>query len=103
VLTAVEFDDVPFVVRRAFVVHGSDERHPRGGHDVPCEEYVVLISGTATFHVGSASGAERIVLLRERGESVLLRPGEHVSYVLDGPTSAILVLASEPFRHREVW
>lgn len=103
VLTAVEFDDVPFLVRRAFVVHGGDVRHPRGGHDVPCEEFVVLVSGSATFQVASAAGDERTVGLRVRGESLLLQPGEHVSYVLDGPTSAILVLASEPFRHREVW
>lgn len=97
VLTAVELGDVPFPVRRVFVVHGTDMVRPRGGHGAPCEELVVLLSGSACFRVSSDDQPGPTTILRERGERLWLRPGEHVSYELDGPTSAILVLASEPY------
>lgn len=96
-LTAVEFDDVPFVVRRSFVVHGADPVLPRGDHGVPCEEFVVLLSGSAVFRLVDEGAEVHETVLGEPGASLLLRPGAHVSYVLDGPASSILVLASEPY------
>ncbi|WP_183407981.1 WxcM-like domain-containing protein [Nocardioides pocheonensis] len=99
-LLPIELDDVPFAVRRVFVVHGAEDAPPRGGHVVPCDELVVLVCGSATFRVGCGED-ERTVLLGDQGQQVLLRPGEHVTYELDGPGSAILVLASEPFRPKD--
>jgi hypothetical protein len=97
-LTAIEFDDIPFPVRRVFVVHGADAALPRGEHGVPCEELVVLLSGSARFQVSSDDDVDRTTLLCDRRERLVLRPSEHVSYHLDGPMSAILVLASDSYR-----
>lgn len=99
-LLPIELDEVPFAVRRVFVVHGAADAPPRGGHVVPCDELVVLVCGSATFQVRCGE-SERTVPLTERGERILLRPGDHVAYELDGPASAILVLASEPFRPKD--
>jgi hypothetical protein len=96
-LTAVELGDVPFPVRRIFVVHGTEARLPRGDHEVPCEELVVLLSGSACF-VTTTDGRQQDTALRHRGQQLRLRPGVHVSYVLDGPESSILVLASDGYR-----
>jgi hypothetical protein len=96
-LLPVEFDDVPFAVRRVFVVHGSDSGAPRGDHEVPCEELVVLLSGTACFRVAAPGEDVRERVLRHRGDALALRPGEHVVYHLDSETAAILVLAAEPY------
>lgn len=95
-LLAVEFADVPFDVRRVFVVRGTSSRLPRGDHDVPCHELVVLLSGAARFEVVSPGGTE-CTSLEAVGERLLLRPGHRVSYVLDGPESAIMVLASAAY------
>lgn len=96
-LTAVEFGDVPFPVRRVFVVHGTEARLPRGDHEVPCEELVILLSGSACFVTTTLAG-QRDTALDHRGQKLRLRPGEHVSYVLDGPESSILVLASDSYK-----
>jgi len=98
-LLAVEFADVPFEVQRVFVIRGAVSRLPRGDHDVPCYELVVLLSGSARFDVVGPAGVESTVI-DERGERLLLRPGERVTYVLDGPDAAILVLASSPHEER---
>ena len=98
-LLAVELADVPFFVRRVFVVRGVDERLPRGDHDVPCEELVVLLEGSVRFDVDSPAGHDRVVLDKP-GQRLLLSPGQSISYVLDGPGSAILVLASAPHQER---
>jgi hypothetical protein len=96
-LLPVELDEVPFPVRRVFVVHGSANGVPRGDHEVPCEELVVLLSGTACFRVNAPTGDASERVLRARGDVLALRPGEHVVYRLDSEAAAILVLASEPY------
>jgi hypothetical protein len=96
-LLPIEFDELPFAVRRAFVVHGSESGAPRGDHEVPCDELVVLLSGAACFRVSTPGAETRERLLRERGDTCLLRPGDHVVYHLDSEAAAILVLASEPY------
>jgi hypothetical protein len=98
-LLAVEFSDVPFPVRRAFVVRGADVRLPRGDHPVPCEELVVLLEGSVQFDIESPAGADRVVL-DKAGQRLLLTTGQSMSYVLDGPRSAILVLASAAHAER---
>ena len=92
-LLAIELHDVPFTVRRVFVVRGVEERLPRGDHDVPCEELVVLLNGSVCFDLDSPAGPDRVVLDKP-GQRLLLSTGQSMSYVLDGPESAILVLAS---------
>jgi hypothetical protein len=94
-LLPIELAEVPFVVRRVFVVRGVDSRLPRGDHDVPCEELVVLMEGSVQFDITSSDGPERVVLDKP-GASLLLQPGTSMSYVLDGPGSTIMVLASAP-------
>lgn len=99
-LLPVELDDLPFVVRRVFVVHGSSTAAARGDHEVPCHQLAVLLSGTASFRVSGPDAVTRECMLRERGEAVALQPGEHVVYHLDSEDAAILVLASEPYAGR---
>ena len=99
-LLAVEFADVPFEVKRAFVVRGVHARLSRGDHVVPCEQLVVLLEGSVLFDVGSAGETERVVL-DKRGQRLRLTSGQTVSYVLDGPASAILVLASAAYQEQQ--
>lgn len=96
-LLPVELDEVPFAVRRLFVVHGSASGHPRGDHVVPCEQLAVLLSGRAHFRVTSSDGQCRAADLDRRGDRFALHPGEHVVYCLDDEASAVLVLASAPY------
>jgi hypothetical protein len=98
-LIAVEFADVPFPVRRVFVVRGVEARLARGDHDVPCEEMVVLLQGSVVFTLGDPARSVE-VRLDEPGQRLRLEPGQNVSYVLDGRGSEIIVLASEPYQAR---
>ena len=96
-LIALEFADVPFQVRRVFVVRGVDARVARGDHPVPCDQLVVLLQGAVSFTLGP-SGESVDVRLDRPGQRLLLAPGQDVTYVLDGRGSEILVLASEPYQ-----
>ncbi|MCW2759933.1 MAG: hypothetical protein JWR85_134 [Marmoricola sp.] len=97
-LLSVEFPDVPFVVRRAFVVTGPPGGADRGDHPVPCGQAVVLISGSATFVVIAPDGALPAEFgLDEPGQTVVLRRGEYVRYRLHDEHSQILVLAEDAY------
>lgn len=97
-LLPVEFSDVPFAVRRAFVVTGPPGGAERGDHPAPCGEAIVLVSGSITLLVISADGTVADELcLDEPGQTAVLRRGEHVRYRLRDEHSRILVLAEEPY------
>jgi len=91
-LLPVELDDVPFPVRRVFVVAGPPGGATRGDHAATCQELVVLLSGSATFEVALAT-----TVLERPGQSLHVRRGDHVRYHLPDDASRILVLAEEPY------
>jgi hypothetical protein len=97
-LLPVELFDVPFPVRRVFVVAGPPGGADRGDHPAPCGEEVVLISGSVHFTIIDAEGSVTDeFVLDEPGQRVVLRRGEHVRYRLPDERSRILVLAEEPY------
>lgn len=97
-LLAVELEDVPFPVRRVFVVTGRSGGADRGGHVVPCSEAIVLLSGSASFTATlAATGEEVEARLDRRGQRLHLDCGDHVRYRLSDEHSAILVLAEKPY------
>jgi len=101
-LIPIEFDDVPFTVRRTFVVTGPVGGAVRGNHTVPCAQLLCLVSGSATVQLGAdASSLSDAALLDEPGQSVLLAAGSYVRYSLADASSVLLVLAEQPYRRRE--
>ena len=97
-LLPVELAEVPFPVRRIFVVTGPAGGAERGDHLVPCGQEVVLISGSARFALTAAGGdlVEEFLLDRP-GQRAVLQRGEYVRYQLEDDDSRIMVLAEEPY------
>lgn len=91
-LLAVEFAEVAHPVRRVFVVTDAPAGVQRGHHRVPCGETAVLLSGGATFWIdGERHRMDGL------GARLDLTVGAEVRYCLDSRSSAVLVLAEEPF------
>ena len=95
-LLPIEFDDVPFNVRRVFVVRGVEGGRERGQHLADCEELIVLVAGRAVVQLSRDASAVRTITLTEPGQSLRIGRADYVSYRLD-ESSEILVLASERF------
>lgn len=99
-LLAVELGELPFPVRRVFVVNGKPGGADRGDHVVPCSEAIILLSGTACFRTTPAGTDEEVdVRLDRRGQRLDLDRGDHVRYRLVDEHSSILVLAEHPYEH----
>lgn len=97
-LLAVELGDLPFPVRRVFVVNGRPGGVDRGDHVVSCSEAIVLLTGTACFRTTVAGAGEYVdVRLDRRGQRLYLDRGDHVRYRLVDEHSSILVLAEHPY------
>jgi hypothetical protein len=95
-LVAVEFDDLPFVPRRSFVVVAPGHPVSRGGHHAACRELIVVVSGTATVHLRDASGTDTSHHL-VTGDRLLVDADHWMSYDLTEATTTLLVLADAPF------
>ena len=93
----IELADVPFTVRRLFVVTGPPGGASRGNHVTPCTELLCLVSGTAMVQLGEdhATLADPVHLMHP-GEYVLVPPGTFVRYSLEDASSTLLVLAEQP-------
>lgn len=97
-LLPVEFSDVPFTVRRIFVVTGPPGGAIRGQHVVPCEQLLCIISGEATVQLGTDENSLGPELrLTMPGQAVRLNAGTYVVYSLHDEASSLLVLAEEPY------
>lgn len=96
-LVAVELPGTGVDVRRIFVVTGAPGGAERGGHEVPCTQRVVLLTGSAVFWVRSPGAPERETRLARAGEQLTLRTGDWVRYLLPDDRSQILVLADAPY------
>lgn len=94
-LLAVELDEVPFDVRRLFVVTAVPAGMTRGGHRADCRELLVLVRGCAEILLNG-----RTVVLQTPGDALLVDPDDQLSYRLADESSALLVLADRPWRPR---
>jgi hypothetical protein len=91
-LVPIELADAAFAPRRVFVVAAPAAGATRGGHQVTCREQVVLVSGRAELHIN-----DRTEVLDQPGATLLIEPGETMSYDLAPGGSTIVVLADEPW------
>jgi hypothetical protein len=98
-LLAVDLTVCPFTVRRAFTVSAPDAPVRRGGHDAECAEYILLVRGACTVHLGRHAPVTHA--LREPGAGCLVEEGTYVLYELETPDSVLLVLAERPFTQGE--
>ncbi len=90
-LVVVDFDTVPFTVRRNFTISGVPAGVARGQHPLICEELLVVVAGSAVLTV---DGEEHELAL---GEGLHVRPGSYISYVMGDAASTLLALADQPF------
>ena len=97
-LIPVEFSDIPFVPARIFMVGDSSDKIQRGGHFVGCTELVILLSGKATFRIGSEGDSLETLLLQSPGDAVLLYAEDYIRYHLEGVDSRIVVLTDKPYK-----
>jgi hypothetical protein len=98
-LVPVEFADVPFEPRRAFVVVAPDGGATRGDHVSTCTELLVLVAGEARIRLGpGADDGTRPTTRRMRsgGQSCVVERGQHVVYDL-GEGAVLLVLADREY------
>lgn len=100
-LLPIEFADLPFIVRRAFVVTGPPGGAVRGQHVVPCEQFLCLLSGVVTVQLGDdAASLGDEVRLTKPGQAVRLSAGTYVLYSMPDAASSLLVLAEQPYSRK---
>ena len=95
VLLPLDFDALPFVPRRLFVVHGVAPGATRGGHaHRRARHLLVRLSGVIDVELRTPDDAARVVLDRT-DDALLVEPGVWLAhrYRDDG---RLLVLGSEP-------
>ncbi len=98
VLQAIELAQVPFQVRRVFLVAGPPDGACRGDHVVPCHEWLVLLRGTVDVHLTDVSdGTSTEHFLSQPGDSLELPQGMFVRYHLADEHSQIIVFADAPY------
>jgi hypothetical protein len=100
-LIATELSDVPFAVKRVFVVRGPEGGAVRGNHTVNGCQLIMLLSGAVTMDIGaSVERLDHTVTLTEVGSRILLPDGTYIRYVLPDERSSILVLCERSFEAR---
>jgi hypothetical protein len=95
ILVAVEFDQIPFTVKRVFTIHGPETGATRGEHRAPCDQMIVN-TGAGRVLVTLGDGADPIAL-DATGNAVLIPKGIWVEFELFDEQSSVLVLASERY------
>jgi hypothetical protein len=91
-LVPVEFDGLPFVPARLFLVVGPAEGATRGGHETSCHELMVLVSGSVEIRYDGVT-----TNLTVPGDWLELPPGGSVEYDLAPGGSTVAVLADQPY------
>ena len=101
-LVTIEFDDVPFTVRRMFAVTGPEHGATRGNHRLNCAELIVLLSGSVTIRLGrDADSLDQKILLEMPGAALLVAEGAFLQYHLPDAGSSIVVLAERSYAEAE--
>lgn len=97
-LVPIEFDDVPFTVRRVFTVTAPGHPAERGDHVNAMQAVMVLVRGTCDVHLTmSPEGSSVAHELREPGDSVHIAAGSFIRYRLLSGDSTVLVLCDRPY------
>lgn len=99
-LLPIEFSQVPFPVRRVFIVHGNAEARERGQHRAGSDQLLVLVAGSVVVRHGREIGALAETHLIDVGATLLLSPDDYVSYTLSDERSSLLAISSADFQAR---
>lgn len=92
-----DFDGLPFVPKRAFVVEPAAAGTTRGGHaHRTAQQILVRLAGTIEITL-AFRGREATVRLDDTATGLLLAPGVWASHTYLTEDARILVFASEPF------
>jgi len=100
-LLAADLGDIPFPVKRVFVVVAPGRPVSRGGHVVTCKQLICLVEGSALIRTSVIRNNATVTtehLLEHPGDSFLLSEGTFIDYDLHTPNSEIIVFASEAFQ-----
>lgn len=104
-LLAVEFEKIPFTVRRVFVVSRRGDSLTRGNHRAGCNQMLILMAGRVSLTLKQVGRMDSLHSLDEEGSRVFIHPEDFVTYELLDSNSEILVLAdqsyAESFEHGE--
>ena len=96
-LLAVEFESLPFIVRRIFVVSSQGVSVGRGNHLAGCNQLLILLSGKVSLSLLRPDKKISNLHLNEVGNSALIQPDDFVTYELLDSQSRILVLADKSY------
>ncbi|MFD2184603.1 sugar 3,4-ketoisomerase [Rhodoplanes azumiensis] len=92
-----DFDALPFVPKRAFVVEPAAAGTARGGHaHRTARQILVRLAGTIEITL-AYRGREATVRLDDTATGLVLAPGVWASHTYLTADARILVFASEPF------
>ncbi|WP_043749895.1 sugar 3,4-ketoisomerase [Methylobacterium nodulans] len=92
-----EFENVPFVPKRVFVVKVDAPGPARGGHANSCDELITVLSGAVTVEVDN--GSERAtVRLAGHDEALWIQGGILIRLCGFVPSTILLVCASERYK-----
>jgi hypothetical protein len=100
-LIAANLSDIPFPVKRIFVVAAPGRPVSRGGHVATCEQLICLVAGSALIRTSVIRNNATLTtehLLAHPGDSFLLSEGTFIDYDLHTPNSEIIVFASDAFQ-----
>lgn len=99
-LLAAHLSDIPFPVKRIFVVASPGRPVSRGGHVATCKQLICLVAGSALIRTSVIRDSATLTtehLLAHPGDSFFLFEGTFIDYDLHTPNSEIIVFASEEF------
>lgn len=96
-LIPIDFNDLPFVPKRAFVVTGVNSMELRGDHaHIKNKQILICISGKIIIYKEDLSGVEWEIILNQ-GDYIFHPNLEWLSLGFDHQTDTLLSLCSEEY------
>jgi len=93
--------NVPFRIRRFFVVYGAPQGQSRGSHaHLLCHQLLIAASGKILVDIDDGSTEQRVAL-NEPGHGLYLPPLVWGTQYFTMDSSALVVLASHPFDEKD--
>ncbi len=94
--------DIPFEIKRAFYIYGSDANVVRGKHANRHTEFVLInVAGQSKVKVKDGMGGEKVYSLERPHTGIYLPPMIWKDMYDFSPDSVLLVLASEHYDPEE--